>query len=286
MASTLGLSKGRALVLMGGWIAACAAPVVAQASATVDASISGLHWTLTDLDPLDGIAPSIAFSGASLVRTGVGVAPWGPFTNTGGDLVGVPTSIDSGGDPSATYGVAGIDPAGAGGYRLWVTGQAVDNGYFLGETRFFGTGFECCFTLSPHTRIVFSGVATLQAGRSDPAWDNTGGAEAFLTVVGPGVADPAGQQIDSLALPSFWSGSSSFASRTLTVTYLNDTADPLWGGFNANVSGSAISHFASAVPEPHTAVGLLGGAALLWTTRRRASRTYRGKNKGLSPFRS
>jgi hypothetical protein len=236
----------------------------AQAVTTVSADLHDLGWVLTDLDPNDGVTPSITFSGNSYVQAAVGVSPWPPLRNSGGSEVGLPTSTDAG-DPAGTHVQSSLDPAAAGGYRLQVQGQATGGGqYFDGEVRF--EEGACCFLLSPNTRAVFSGVATLTASRSGGSPDDTGSAQAALVVVGPGVGEVA-QLEDALILFPGWSGLQSFASRSLQVGYLNDTAEPLWGGFNARVSAQGIA-FTSAVPEPATGAALLAGIGLLGLLRR------------------
>lgn len=252
-----GAAVGLALVGVG-------ALSTAWAVTTASAQLTGLDWTLSDLDPLDGVAPSITFAGHSYLHTGVGVAPWGPFTNTSGSEIGSPAALD-GGDPAGTFVTTSIDPAAPGGYRLQVDGRAVGSGqYFNGEVRF--NELACCFTLSPHTRVVFAGMATLQASRTQAAEGDRGGAQATMFVVGPGVGEAS--QV-TVGLSSTFEGSAltSFNAGRLQVSYVNTSADPLWGAFSAVLTANGASSFVSPVPESAAGASLLAGIALLWTLR-------------------
>lgn len=272
-----------------------AAPAWSASSSS--ASIGPLSITLFDLNPGDGITPSITFSqgaglgsvaeafveyasGASAGNAQVGSGPWASV------MADVPM-----GSVYAAAQVAQAGPAGNGAL-LSAAGAASNVAGPLGLFQSYAArayvpeslDLSATFTLSANTFAIFSapstviaqaqGVSALNCGcLSDYAYANVS-----FDVFGPGL-NGAGSQSSwdylEIAVSSYLPGDtqSDSQSRSLSVSFANSTSGDLSGVFAAYVSVDGQA-FANPVPEPETYALMLGGLGVvaLAAARRRRRR--------------
>lgn len=164
----------------------------ADAIASGSASVTGLSYHLIDLDPNDGVAPSITFNDSYVGIAAVtsawanNIAPVGEWVRTPGDLfTSAPASlVSSGGNVTGSYNTdsAAINTSlrgqelnamatrfGGDGYSVTVTAAS---GMFYGKDEFpdypgvliaYNPG-QSAFTLSANTALVVDGQWHVNAG--------------------------------------------------------------------------------------------------------------------------
>jgi hypothetical protein len=272
---------------MNRWIAAAlAAGSVLQsttvfADAIANASFSNITVQLVDLDPGDGIAPSVTFEGPSVAQTITIFSPDSQFSNvhnTGATSFG-PVSETSAASPwngasgsfsGDVYAGTGLATASARATGLLEPFGATASG--LGEVEFGGSGSSGSFgfLLSPHTQLIVSGFADLE-GEVTPG----GYGQGTLSMMQMSIdADPSTGPFHTAALlraslDATSPSSSVTNAMALSVSFSNDDATSASGDFFALLSASA----ASTVPEPPTSVLLLMSlAATGFAARGRRSR--------------
>jgi hypothetical protein len=134
----------------------------AHAQSTATATY-GFQILLTDLDPSDGIDPSVTLDPASRSSAFASSSGTGASWQQQGDSAFGPVS--AGGQVDGTGGSASFsgDPFGAGATLLASAagGPSLDVGSAV-------TAASSLFTLSPHTEVTFSGVATADWNASNP----------------------------------------------------------------------------------------------------------------------
>lgn len=257
-----------------GLAVAILASAPAHAAVESFAKLANLSVTLTDLNPYDGIAPSIRFADDVTtfitVRAEVGTAA---YENLPGAFAPFQTDLRDG-VSQATGKVVGGRVASDGsfsGAELAVSTAARGEGRAYGSPEAFiyspyGTG-PSYFTLSAGTQATFSALATARVDMTGGFEAQSGSATATLSVFG---ADRQSQyQSDTAAawVPEIGSGSDS-QHRLLTVSFGNIGSVPLDGYFNATVNADAFTGIAP-VPEPETwALMGCGLVAVLGATRR------------------
>ncbi len=199
----------------------------AMAASTADVQVTGVSLQLIDLNPGDGIAPSVSFSGGasrgesaiSFTRPGSSGSENATFTGLAGawspGSVGVAggfgsaaASLSGGGMPTgSSLSATGSATAPTGGFCL--PGDTGFNNCFAAQAGFSAsvqpTGFSSSFTLSPGTLMVLTVDATLNAsatggGRTaqfnDFFFTNGDGASANLSLSVNG-AGPTGSGLQS-----------------------------------------------------------------------------------------
>jgi len=266
---------------------AAATPALAASSAT--ATLSNLQMTLIDLNPADGIAPSIAWSGnnGSFVYVS-GIAVDAELSDYQSFGFGDPSSFVplSGSAQTALSQVsAAIQAAGSySGTNLTATGSALGARTAGQFSSFDGTAYAPTgyFTLSPYTLVTFEGNATLTATTTvgmDAFGVESALARAYLSANGLGAFGTGSQstydQLEGSAAQSCDAdfkcvGTTKTAAGHLAVTFVNLTNGNLSGTLStvALVSGQSA---VNAVPEPATYATLVAGLCLLGLVARRRS---------------
>lgn len=279
--------------------------VLASAAAVAESrgagAITSVSFTLIDLDPTDGVAPSIsfieagdpAFAGAyafGYVRASTDDENiYREYTRYGA----TPTSAISGSTSSAWSGASGA-VAGASGVGFTsmsvqgvaLSGTDVGNDYYRGVYYSVVNVAPANFTLSANTGVVFSvqgwasGETTL-GGNPDTGFTESGGAVLQLSTRG----------LDANGVDTVWdrqsaaavawynvaddgqvSGATESWQGTLSSSYSNFNAFAVEGQFSAQLSASGQS-VAAVVPEPGTVAMLLAGLAGLGVILRRQKNT-------------
>ncbi|MBX3602250.1 MAG: PEP-CTERM sorting domain-containing protein [Rubrivivax sp.] len=292
------LAAGLALVAAS----AAGANVAASSSARLD----GFVVTLVDLAPDDGLAPWVSFAGDGRSRawahsfSGIGYqgevdsmtrdgdGPWSAALAEGATArssvrseLANPGPLVSGMALTATAQAQGPGSAGQSDLRAGYGASVVAPSADVGQ-----------FTLSPHTRLEISAVAsvavTVGAGW-DGDWQSSNSyAQAWMRLLVPDPPVPGIFSTDGCAIAaalttgtdpgpgggcgSFSGGSRSIENLTLFVALDNTAGTPMNGTFMALVSLSGGVHTNPApIPEPATTLMLLSGLALLATRARRAT---------------
>jgi hypothetical protein len=271
------------LVTAGLALAASLATAPSWAAVSSSAQMGPLRLQLFDLDPSDGITPSLQFtnmgSNTSLytlattptpyaydMQIEIGTTPWQPGSIAA--LAGVAQAS------------AAIEGSGsAADTRLWAAGGAgnFDSPYSFESARYSGSAdaplMGGVFTLSANTFAVLSGVAAVAAsGTATTVLEEYAAATVHIELAGLGGGGSGAQSAqDTLATGGYGSAQpfSFSSSRLLSVSFLNLTTDDLSGtlSLTANVSGYV---YATPVPEPRSwALLLVGLTAVGWRARRR-----------------
>ncbi|GGY03845.1 PEP-CTERM sorting domain-containing protein [Massilia dura] len=256
----------------------------AVASATSAGGLGAVTITLVDLDPNDGITPSIRFAtDADGIDGGTVSGELRSWTADGESFrefrsqgTGPASLVAAGRDTamaSAGGSVTGL--AGAGFSALAAQGQAGSGATARGSYDVSAQSAWVGFTLSANTAVQFSASGWAQGSTStggDPAtgWDEAGGALVALSAGGPdGGGSIVWDDDERIATASYTldgagnvHGDAQSWSGLLGVSFSNATGASADGIFTAEVR--AFGHSAvSAVPEPATGVMLLAGLGLV-----------------------
>ncbi len=241
----------------------------AQSSAT---STIGLSFSLVDLDPTDGIAPSMTFdpdsrstaiwgtdgAGGSTSSTQQGASAFGAVTSSGtlggaggsasfsGDILGSGTQV------SASAMTATLSANGSG--TAFVAGPPSEEPWFM---------------LSPHTQVYLEGATTITWDAGSAAGAAYGEVDLALNALG---SDDFSM---GYAVAGYYGTGDGDVSGSkpggVTVTFTNDSDLPEAVGYQVGVYANA-SEFEVVLPpvdEPSNAVLLLAGASALWWGLRR-----------------
>jgi hypothetical protein len=240
--------------------------VQATATATATASFTNFQYLLVDLDPGDGISPSVTFnsdSRVSAVARDIGTSATTAASQFAGGAIGAPLAVSAvQGLSSAQARVFGGDPTvlGAGPSASVSASTSGFGNYAEGTASFLDTNF----LLSPRSALVLSaGVANMSAGSLVAGESGTSIATLSLTS-GSGVA---AQSSFAQAWISFSPNGINFnLPSLLTASYANLSDTFLGGVAYANLTATVYS---SPVPEPGTyALMLMGTLALAYAIRR------------------
>ncbi|WP_233151729.1 PEP-CTERM sorting domain-containing protein [Pelomonas sp. KK5] len=273
---------GLALALSGG---------TALADSRGAGEVTAVSVTLIDLDPNDGVTPSISF--AASANDYAGPYAYGyvrastpeediyrEYTRTGA----TPTSGVSGSSStawsSASSGAAGAD--GVGFASLSVKGEALSGAGISGVYYATSNAPAAWFTLSANTQVVFTVTASLSGqttlgGDPDTGFVENGGAVLQLETRGPSADGTTTVYDRQSAAAVAWylvaddgtvSGESQSWSGQLASSYSNTTGDAVDGRFSAVLSVAGTSVVA-AVPEPSSTALILAGLAAVGGIARR-----------------
>jgi len=216
-------------------------------AASASAVLTSVHIQLIDLNPLDGVTPSLTFSDG--IQGYVTIDNWASQLGYSG-LVGTAGSVAAGGGAlSASSAVT------AGDYYLLLSpgpGAAVSAVAAGLDTNAYGVGwvFGANFTVSQNTLIYIT--ATAQASAS-AALGETAFASAVLTL-----SDSAGNSSNGQAYRyvyadgTFYEQPGPLSAAASFVNLTNATATGFIGAY-----AQAEAHGVTAVPEPST-YGLMG----------------------------
>jgi hypothetical protein len=270
---------------------ALAAALVAGApahagSSSASATISNLSIQLFDLDPLDGIAPSIAFgSGSTDSFVSASAYQSSPYAYDyheawGTAFAPIATSAVAGGTQSqaaiiGTGSAAGTTLSASGSTVVSASSYPYDNGQY-GAYAYTPYYYYGAFTLSANTVVVISGDASVSA-----AVDPTGSAYGYayatayasLYISGPAAGGGSGGQSSSDSRQAYlynYATPGSFADAgKIAVSFVNLTGLETTGYFQGTASAYGWA-YAAAVPEPSGyALMLAGLAATGFVARRR-----------------
>lgn len=260
--------------------ACCAAPAFAQIG--VEASLDQLGYTVSDLDPADGIAPALTL-GAPAYTPGPGDTANGLlyyWTRVPPGSATIQTGHAHGGN--TLWGAHSYEH-GSGWVRItgrenW-TSQALSMGVEIesvpGREMTSSTDTwsdTLVFTLAPRTRATFTATLSARAQASaDPDFHDF--AQVFGAVRLMNILDPNNLQFGDAAI--LWDRTDDGAaididsSELLTVSYDNLTDAPAYVRAQVELDVMARTIAVSAVPEPAPFAMLLAGGLLLGLRRRR-----------------
>jgi hypothetical protein len=246
--------------LVGSVLALLSGAVAAQAT-TTQASLSDYGWQVVDLNPDDGIAPSITFANiARGAQTGA-VAHYGDLLSFLGE-----SSIDG-------ETVSSASDIGGAAVTTTYSQQAITAHGSIGKAGQYMSfaGWNSDYTLSANTKLVFTGhaAAAVTPGAYVPDQFSSAGVSIMFT---DGI-------IDGTLVQPYYARTATFPNvpdtvnfdETFTLEIVNNSADALTGRMNILVFTTAD---VSAVPEPATYLMLGAGLALTGALarRRRASK--------------
>ena len=262
-----------AAALAAALLSICGA-AAAQASASV--TFSGVRFTLIDLDPDDGIDPSISFTGASSADANAHAGSVGASSHLDATTFAAPVWATVASTPtnSATawmlgsfYG-PGATAHADGSNAALPTGQSLAFISFKGPAVNPGSAVD--FLLSPHTEIVLTG--TVDGSVSSDRLHNEATASMFVEFdanTSQGQKQSAvGWDVQTSGLPR---GTEYDMHHDISLSFVNDDSVELAGNMNGGVSVLV----ASSVPEPWAAAMMLVGVGLLAACGRRSHRPRR-----------
>ncbi|MDY0749073.1 PEP-CTERM sorting domain-containing protein [Paucibacter sp. R3-3] len=265
-----------------------------RADSSASGTLGNVHITLTDLDPNDGINPSLTINFGSQPFLNSAIGSYGPdfeqdaFSHLGknasstvNDSLQAPLSTSSATMVGANT-VAGIT-------SMLVSGSASSNSLGYGEFGALAANYTSTnFTLSPHTAITITVDATLNV-QTTIGYDPVSGTGEFASSHALLVLD--GHDIDGILIRSqayqplyvdaamdaygnFTGAQQSWAG-TLSVTYSNTSSQDLLGAFYGELDAGG-SSIATPVPEPDSYALLAAGlGVMVWMTRRRKAQSLK-----------
>ena len=247
----------------------CLAPLAlhsagAWCDAGAQVSISNFRIELVDLDPNDGIAPSLALDpGSSGVvaqvfyasrfsgyGTDSGASAFGPIGTSATALQGY--GFASGGINGDVMGTQGATlDASASTYAQGGASTATANVTFGNASSLVG------FTLSPETRIEIVGDSFVAAHSTHTQPVQQASAEFALSVAADGSTAPAGASVDLRAFADLTTAQYQLLTPSIDIVFDNTGSQSLHGPMNVLLATSASANGAvtvAPVPEPEGAV--------------------------------
>ncbi|WP_066332400.1 PEPxxWA-CTERM sorting domain-containing protein [Azohydromonas lata] len=256
-------------LLLGTLLAVASIPAMAEASAT--ASLTELRYELVDLDPNDGITPTVKFTGQSLVRVKsggycTGCKDFGSFTEPAS------VSFPNGSAAASQAGLSAFSQSGSFGFTAESLPYLGSDRYQLKSIAIYqGALGMPLFQLSAHTGLRITGQYTLDA-EVDPYRNPS----PLLRGLEYGTASvffssrfiDGDDALRSITAKSDWHSpaDSAHESGEISVLMRNDLSHQatLWGKWGV-IASSAVP----GVPEPSTYALMLAGLALVGVTARR-----------------
>ena len=247
----------------------------AHAASTETSTLGGFHVTLTDLDPSDGVAPSVTLDpqsrsivSASAVPTSggaswiqMGDSAFGPVT-VSGDLDGSGGSASFAGDPFGAG--AQLVASATGGPSLAVGTSAA---YVQTPPT-----YETQFLLSAHTQVTLWGATTIDWNAGAPGGSAFGEIDLALWLPDASGRDFVAQ--DDATGGYYGDGTGALSGSMpggVMVTYADDSDAAIPVGYEVSVFATAgeLEPVPPPIDEPAGAGLLLAGLSLLWRVRRR-----------------
>ncbi|MDY0744374.1 PEP-CTERM sorting domain-containing protein [Paucibacter sp. R3-3] len=268
----------------------------ALADSTASGTLGNVHITLTDLDPNDGITPSLSINFGSQPYLNGAVGSYGPgFIQDGYAHLGknasstVTDSIQAPFASSSATMIGANTVAGIG--SMTVAGSATSGTVGFGEFGALAANYTSSqFVLSPNTAITITVDATLNVQTTlgyDPLTGNLEHASGHVLMFFDGTATDgsslytdAGQDLYvDAAMDSNGkiTGAKQSWSGTLDISFANASSQSIVGNFYSELSVGGLSMAvpsvgtdpAATVPEPSTYALLLGGLGVVGGIARR-----------------
>ncbi len=240
----------------------------AQASASV--TLSGIRFTLIDLDPADGIAPSIWFIGRSSADAQIDAGGVGASSHLDATTFAAPVwaTVPSTATNGATAWMLG-DPYGPGATAhaeafnaASPTGRSQASIWFRDPATDPTSAFD--FVLSPHTEVLMSGTVDGSVSSEQLHDEATASvfAQFYATTSHGREQSRVAWDVQTSGLPR---GVQYDMHHDIALSFVNPDSTDLMGTMNSAVSAVA----ASTVAEPWAAAMMMAGAVLLAAHRRR-----------------
>ncbi len=236
-----------------------------HASSSASVTFSDFTVTLVDLDPDDGVAPSVTFAGFSTAvgQTFYPASQDAGFTETfGASFFGAVAEVAPSTPTSSASSSLSGDTLGAGAiaHAEAVDGEASPAQTFsVGTLRLAGEGGlpvpNADFVLSPYTSITVSGTVDSMVSSTDALNDAmTLVWLRFFDLVSP---DPQSSEY-AFAETNLKPRGTYTSESVLAATFANPGASAVFGDFQADIDASAVS----GIPEPSTLSMTGAGMAL------------------------
>ena len=273
----------RALIIAAAVALSLGIAAPARADTQASATLSDIQIRLVDLDPSDGIAPSMSFadgvgSYASATARSLTYPPKaGQSTLFGAGPFGAVSSAADATSTGARASVAGDVFTGSGTFQATSFSNLAALGQATGNACIGDSGCEPRFILSPETALHVSGIATLSsaAGDDDRAY--------AVVILAMDYDVPGGQVSNGYAEVGAGRFDTPFALThdivPMSIQLINDSTEPLLGSLSIDVyatSDSQLDAPPSTAPEPAgAALAGLGCLTLMAASRlrRRSVRT-------------
>lgn len=249
----------------------------ALALSTVTSTLADFHIALTDLDPTDGVAPTLTLdpqSRSTVIPSEISVRGTKSWMQQGDSAFG---SVSSSGDLDGTGGSASFagDPFGAGAeIAASATGDTpLDVGASEAYVNAppFGQG---AFVLGPQTEVTFFGSVSIDWSASDVGAATYGEVDlSFWRIVGADVDFVAYGNVTGGYYGEGRGALTGSTSNSLAITFDNDSDASVDMGYQVAVFANA-SEIETLPPPPvdepaGVALLLAGVATVLWGVRRR-----------------